>query len=69
MIRHGNHLATVRAAGKGAVEVASLDRENFIEFINQSTATREEILQISEERYQAIRNLHKENKNVDPTLA
>jgi ABC-type lipoprotein export system ATPase subunit len=60
LIRQGNHPATVRAAGKGPVEVASLDRDNFIEFVNQSTAIREDILRTSTERYAAIRNLHKE---------
>ncbi len=61
LINNGTHHATIRAAGKDPVEVASLDRENFNEFINQSIATRETILKTTEERYRAIVNLHKEN--------
>jgi putative ABC transport system ATP-binding protein len=61
LIRQEKHHSTVRATGDGPVEVASLNKDDFMEFIDQSSATKEEILRTSDERYRAFRNIHKEN--------
>ena len=69
LIRGEANITSVCAHNDGCVEVASLDKESFTEFINQSSATRETIKKTSEERFKDVLNLLEENGNADPKMA
>jgi len=71
LIRHRASMTTVRATGSGDAEVASLDKANFDELINQSPHTREAILKSADERFGSLLKIieEKETDHVDPTLA
>ena len=63
LMKGGASMATVRAAADSDVEVASLDRKSFTELISESTATKEEIHRIAQERLKESLDLTKETDN------
>ena len=69
LIRGCPSLTTVRADSKGALEVATLDKDSFDQFVKVSPATREIIQKTSDQRYQSLYDLIEENNHVDPSLA
>ncbi len=60
LIRGGVSMTTVRAAVESGVEVASLDRENFMKLIAESKATKTEIDRVAQERLKERLDLIKE---------
>jgi putative ABC transport system ATP-binding protein len=62
-------MTTVRAAGTGEIELASLDKEDFNQFVSQSPLTKEAIQKTADERFKSILNIIEEQEHVDPSLA
>jgi ABC-type lipoprotein export system ATPase subunit len=60
LIRGGVSMTNVRAAVESGVEVASLDRENFMKLIAESKATKTEIDRVAQERLKESLDLMKE---------
>jgi ABC-type lipoprotein export system ATPase subunit len=69
LIRGCPNMTTVRADGSGEVEVASLDKDSFDQFLAMSPATRESIQKTSNQRFKDILNITEETDHVDPSLA
>ena len=59
----GVSMATVRAAADRDVEVASLDRENFVKLTSDSETTKEEIDRVAQERLEESPDLTQETDN------
>ncbi|MFC2046733.1 ATP-binding cassette domain-containing protein [Chloroflexota bacterium] len=63
LIRGDVSIVTVRAAADRDVEVASLDRENFVNLISESEATKKEIDRVARERIKESLDLTQETGN------
>ena len=57
LVRGCPNMTTVRADGKGEVEVSYLDKENFNQFLEMSPVLREIIQKTNDERFQSIASL------------
>lgn len=62
LMRSGTRTATVRAAPETAVEVATLDRDDFSRLMALSEATKTEIGRITDERFREIEELNNQHR-------
>jgi ABC-type lipoprotein export system ATPase subunit len=69
LIRGCPNMTTVHADSKGDVEMASLGKDSFDQFLNMSPLTRELIQKTSDQRFRSILNIIEEKDHVDPSLA